>query len=228
MRMATSKIALLLSLFCKRKQRLAHWIDRHGGNKFFCVQKRKNLIKKWRFIFSTFAASISASYTFAAENNVTASFSGYVTQCICQLADNSTNVDVEMDTVAASSFSNVGVQAGHKKFVLRFKNCPPSAKLHIAWTGRRIPLTNTSYGPVMRGLVALDGAGQNNVAKGVGLSLMRADEQVWELSQDSPFTTNADGTATVDLVAAYQSIAPAVEGGSARVSAFFTINYKQY
>lgn len=184
-------------------------------------------MKKWRVIFSAAAASFAVSHVVAAENVVTASFSGYVTQCICQLADDSASVDIDMGTVVASNFPNVGARAGHKKIALRFKNCPPNAKLHIAWTGHRVPLANGSYGPAVRGLVALDGAGQSNVAKGVGLGLMRADEQLWELSQDSPFTTNADGTATVDLVAAYQSIA-AVEGGVARVSAFFTINYQRY
>lgn len=210
MRMATPTMTLRSS--CEGKQRVT------------------SLMKNWRTILGLAFASFAVNpIAVAAENNTaTVSFSGYVTQCICQLADNSTSVDVPMGTVAASSFSGVGARAGQKRFTLRFKNCPPNAKLHIAWSGRRIPLTTSGHGPVMPGLMALDGMGQNkNVAKGVALSLTRADERLWELSEDSPFTTNADGTATVDLVAAYQSIAP-VEGGSAGASAFFIINYKQY
>ena len=190
-------------------------------------QRFKHLMKNWLVILSGAFASFAANpIAVAAENNtVTVSFAGHVTQCICQLADNSTSVDVPMGTVSASSFSGVGARAGQKRFTLRFKNCPPNAKLHIAWSGRRIL---NGRGPLLiPGLIPLDGEGQSkNVAKGIGISLTRADEQLWELSEDSPFTTNADGTATVDLVAAYQSIGT-VEAGSAGASAFFIINYKK-
>lgn len=195
-----------------------------------CESKQRvmHLMKRSLVILSAAFASFAANpIAVAADNNtVTVSFAGHVTQCICQLADNSTSVDIPMGTVSASSFSGVGARAGKKRFSLHFKNCPPNAKLHIAWSGRRIL---SGRGPLLiPGLIPLDGEGHSkNVAKGVGISLTREDERLWELSEDSPFTTNADGTATVDLVATYQSIGT-VEAGSAGASAFFIINYKQY
>ncbi|WMT16051.1 fimbrial protein [Serratia fonticola] len=139
-----------------------------------------------------------------------------VTVLACTL--NTPSISVPLGDVQAGLFTGVGSTLGTKSFNLGL-NCSAGARVNVSMSGiQNADTVNTS-------VLALTGAGNTNVAKGVGTQILYNGTPM-KLGENLLLKTSAGGVETLGFQARYYQTLANVVPGQANTSATLNITYQ--
>ncbi|MGP2408144.1 fimbrial protein [Yersinia sp. 2545 StPb PI] len=170
------------------------------------------------FTLALVVSGFLATSVYAADGVI--NFTGEIIDSACQVDANSVSKSVSLGKIAASSFAGVGSTATATNFQLVLAECP------LAASSATIKFDGTSVAGDNSVLALTPNA---NVAKGVGIQLSDASQNVINLFENSaPYTlkTGAGSTTNLDFTARYIATQETVSAGSANAVAQFTVIYQ--
>ncbi|AHG19275.1 hypothetical protein Z042_06320 [Chania multitudinisentens RB-25] len=174
----------------------------------------KNLIAVAVLVTSAFTTNVFAS-------NGEISFKGAIIPNPCDVTTDTANQVVQLGTIGVNAFKFTGDTAATRNFSIKLTNCPTTV------TNAAVVFEGTGTGPVANDNSALALTDAPDVATGVGVQIVDAQNQVVKMREDSSAYPLLSGTAvnTLSFSASYVSTAATVTSGSANAVTNFTITY---
>ncbi|PHM60207.1 fimbrial protein [Xenorhabdus ishibashii] len=174
---------------------------------------------KTKLIISTlFVSSVFMSATHANDGKI--KFTGKITATACKIDSNSANQTVNMGTINSSSLNGLNSTSAAISFSIKLTDCPKDYKqAQVRFDGQ--PDKNNS------GLLALNGNGGEDAAKGVAIALYEDDSHTpIDLAKNSrPQYFSQRKAEELKFIAKYMATADSVTPGAGDAVANFTIIY---